>query len=194
MRKSGLVFVLGVLLGCGHAYAQGTAANAARVPDRVPASVAAQRFIVAGHELRLLNAPGQCELEHKLADQRGPANRQTLGLQSPCYFLLWQHAPDKRNRGAAGGVPVGKRGEPEAWRFASAKNTIALLVVGDHDKSDPRYAWHSAAGYHCGTSLQGVLLIKSKLSLAGAFTNSGLHCAEVGTDQKMFWLAAHPQK
>lgn len=150
-------------------------------------------FTVSGHELRLQNQTGQCVLEHRLAGKDGPVNQQPLALQSPCYFLMWRFAPDKKVKRSSGGVPVGEQGAPEAWRYASAKNVTALIVVGDQNKDDPRYVWHADHGYHCGVSLQGVLLHEKQLSLSAAIKNGGLHCVETGTDQKMFWMLAHPR-
>lgn len=195
MRTIGIAFALFAVAGaayCDSAHNNSSTSSANSTGTVKPVLIDPARFFsVSGHELRLQNQEGRCVLEHRLAGKEGPINRQSLALQSPCYFLTWRHTPDKKAKIFSGGVPVGEQGAPEAWRFASAKNATVLIVVGDQNKDDERYAWHVERGYHCGVSQQGVLLRAQQLSLAAALSNDGLHCVESGTDQKQFWILAH---
>ncbi len=162
------------------------------------APIDGQYYNVENHQISLHSEGSQCVLQHQATDSIGvigPSQRLVLALRPPCYFMLWQAPPPKKARGSiSGGIAVGKQGGVLAWRYASAKNAIVLAIIGDPDEdaSFPSYAPSIALGYHCGISMQGVLLRKNNVSLSTVRKNNAVYCVETGVDEKNYWLLAHP--
>ncbi|HEY0705803.1 MAG TPA: hypothetical protein VGG33_03355 [Polyangia bacterium] len=156
-----------------------------------------ERHVVAGHALALAAEGEACVLLHRPAGAPAdaPEDRHRLALAPPCHFLVWQTQPPARAGSPSDGVSLGTVGAPMAWRYKSAKDLIALAVIGDaltdQQKSEAILARRLAAGLRCAPSLQGILLTATQARLTKKRDHTQVHCVEAGTDEKTFWLLAH---
>ena len=144
----------------------------------------------AGDEtFRLSVTENSCAIE-----QAGAARRLVLDLRPPCYFAVWRNPPPRMK--ASGPSPVGGVGDPTAWRYGGKRNMTVVAVIGDPvpDRmcSDPICRSRQAQNFHCGASLQAVLLRKGRITLSRKRAQAGVFCVETGLDEKDFWLLAHP--
>jgi hypothetical protein len=83
-----------------------------------------------------------------------------------------------------------------AWRYADAKGVVALAVIGDPVPETLRtsslYKLRERQGLSCASSVQGVLLHVDRIQLSKKREHAGIFCAELGLDEKDFWMLAHP--
>ena len=167
-------------------------------PAVPPSSAPAPEYTTAGHALRLVTTDGTCVVEHR--GSGGEPGRITLDLRPPCYLLTWQRPPPSAEahsaEGSSGGIPVGDVGEPMAWRYADMKGVTTLAVIGDPMPDNLRasnlYQLREQQGLHCGASMQAILLRTDSARASRKRENVGVFCAELGLDEKDFWMLAHP--
>jgi hypothetical protein len=152
------------------------------------------KYHVAGHVLRLVTNGEACVVEHHGGNAE--TVKLILNLHPPCYFLTWQRPPSRASHAGKDGVPIGSVGDLIAWRYDGAKGAIALAVIGDPApdtlRSSNLYRLREQQGMHCGSSVQGILLRASEIQLSTKREHAGLFCAELGLEEKDFWLLAHP--
>jgi hypothetical protein len=83
-----------------------------------------------------------------------------------------------------------------AWRYAGAKGVVVLAVIGDPVPEKLRasslYRLREQQGMNCASSLQGILLYTNEIRLSKKREHAGVFCAELGLEEKDFWLLAHP--
>lgn len=184
----------------GACSAQAAAASAA--PPPAAASSAARdapagpvEFRVEGRSFVLRQEGGSCEI-----DVSGPNPlRLTLALAPPCHVLTWRMPPPAPGkRGPSDGRPVGAVGEPMAWRYPSAGGVVALAVIGDAvaepQRSGSLYRLRERQGLHCAGSVQGLLIERrggGGVRLSPKRAQVGVLCAEIGLEEKDFWILAH---
>lgn len=175
-----------------HAEVLASGANSDSGTATQPAS--SGRYDVAGHWVSVLEDATSCWLLH--TDERNSTQRLRLSLRPPCYLLTWQaHPPRTSPDGVSDGEPVGKVGDPIAWRYRSAKGAIVIGVIGDDIPSEVRSSRYvrerAESGYRCAGSLQGVLLVGNKARVSKKREDAGVFCVEVQPDEKDFWMLAH---
>ena len=150
-------------------------------------------YAVAGHTFRLAVTDSVCAIEQ--AVNAGAARRFVLDLRPPCYLVVWRDPPP-RMRKASGSNPVGGVGDPAAWRYGRKSNTTVVAVIGDPvpERLCPELTCRSPQrqNFHCGASLQAVLLRDGRIKLSRKREQVGVFCVETGLDEKDFWLLAHP--
>jgi len=159
-----------------------------------PGSATVPEYMVAGHILRLLTPEGACIIE---LDKPGTSQRSELrlDLRPPCYLLTWRHEPADTGLAAAEmeGTAVGQLGDPMAWRYPQA---LVVAVIGDPVpeslRSSASYKLRHDQGLHCASSIRGVLIGEEGVWLSKKREHVGIFCAELGLDEKEFWLLAHP--
>lgn len=158
-------------------------------------SSATPEYRVAEHKISLLVDGDGCWLIH----QAGGKGRESLkfDLYPPCYFLTWQRPPSQGagSGGLSDGLPIGKIGDPIAWKYRSANGVISVAAIGDPIPADMRssrlYQSRLQQGYLCASSMQGVLLLGNKARLSKKRENVGILCVELQVEEKDFWLLAH---
>lgn len=164
-------------------------------PETLQPSSAIPEYTMSGHTFRVAATANVCTLVHSIGDS-ATSNLQ-LDLEPPCYLLTWHHAPPKgkSDPSISDAEPVGKIGEPMAWRYGSTEVTIALVVLGDSPKPDilssNLYRLRSRQGIQCAPSLQGIRIRDNAVSLSPARKHVGLFCEDLGVEERDFWLLAH---
>jgi hypothetical protein len=159
----------------------------------VQQAVASDEVTVAGHTMRLVTASDTCLIEHRSDQARG--RQLMLDLRPPCYLLIWPGTPPKSgSSGVSDGQPVGRMGEPMAWRYPKANGVIALAVIGDPMPKDLRasrsYQLREGQGFRCASSIQGVLIQGGAVRVSRKREHVGVLCAEIGLEEKDFWILA----
>ena len=168
------------------------------VSDETPTLVSSPDYSIAGHTLRLLTSKDACILEHHQG--KSEITRLTLNIHPPCYLLTWNQKPPSKNLSSdvSDGVPIGGIGEPMAWQYARARNVLVLAVLGDALSqeliSGNQYRLIKKQNFHCGSSIQGILIRDQKIELSTERANVGIFCAEIGIEEQDYWLLAHPTK
>jgi hypothetical protein len=146
------------------------------------------QYAAGDQNFRLSVTENSCAIE-----QAGAARRLVLDLRPPCYFAVWRDPPPRIK--ASGPSPVGGVGDPAAWRYGAKRNMTVVAVIGDPvpDRlcSDPVCRSRARANFHCGASLQAVLLREGRITLSRKRAQAGVFCVETGLDEKEFWLLAH---
>jgi hypothetical protein len=170
--------------------------------DAAQAAAAPVVFTVADRRVRLADDGVVCRIFHR-AEKGDPEQELPLELAPPCHLVVWRVPPPARpstdERAAAGAAPVGGVGEPMAWRYRTAGNAVVLAVIGDPIRQDQRhdelYLLRTRQGMHCSASVQGVLLgggaAQVGVKLGKKRSHIGILCAELGLEQKDFWILAH---
>jgi hypothetical protein len=83
-----------------------------------------------------------------------------------------------------------------AWLYSRATGVIVLAVIGDPVPDQLRasdlYQLRERQGLHCTSSVQGILLSGSQTRLSSKRAHVGIVCAELGLEEKDFWMLAHP--
>lgn len=169
------------------------AASASAAPVAVAATVS-----VAGRALSLSELGGRCALTVGAA-AGSEATRLALDLAAPCTVLTWRSAFSTASAAPSDGKPVGGVGDAMAWRYPSAKGVTVVVVIGDSIpaawRQNPYYPEHEKRGYRCASSAQAALLpleANAPVTLSRKQNEAGVFCAEIGMDEKNFWLFAHP--
>lgn len=195
--RSAALFAAALLAAC-HDDSAPREASAVRAyaSAAMPDSGPSPEYSVAGHVLRLVVDGGSCVVEHRAS---GPAmNRLTLDLHPPCHLLTWRQSPPRASQATdvSDGRPLGDIGGPMAWRYAGAKGVVVLAVIGDPVPEKLRasslYRLREQQGMNCASSLQGILLYTNEIRLSKKREHAGVFCAELGLEEKDFWLLAHP--
>lgn len=170
------------------------AASASAAPVAITATVS-----VAGRTLSLSELGGRCALTVGAAAAGSEATRMALDLAAPCTVLTWRSAPATASAAPSDGKPVGDVGDAMAWRYPSAKGVTVVVVIGDSIPAAWRenryYPDHEKRGYRCASSAQAALLppeANAPITLSRKQNEAGVFCAEIGMDEKNFWLFAHP--
>ena len=154
---------------------------------------------VAGRTLSLSELGGRCALNVGALVPGSEATRMALDLAAPCSVLTWRSAPATASAAPSDGQPVGGVGDAMAWRYPSAKGVTVVVVIGDGIpaawRENPYYPDHEKRGYRCASSAQAALLpleANAPVTLSRKQNEAGVFCAEIGMDEKNFWLFAHP--
>ena len=82
-----------------------------------------------------------------------------------------------------------------AWQYPSASNATVIAIIGDPvpegRKQGSVYKARVAQRMNCGGGLQAVKWREGTPALGPKWTESEFYCAEMGMDEKDFWLLAH---
>jgi hypothetical protein len=153
-------------------------------------------YLVAGHSLRLVVEGEVCVVEGERGT--GGAVKLTLDLRPPCHLLTWREPPPRLADKASDGLPLGSAGAPMAWRYPgkAGAGVVVLAVIGDplpeHLRASSLARLREQQGMRCGASVQGILLRGETVELSRKREHVGVLCAELGLNEKDFWLLAHP--
>jgi hypothetical protein len=174
--------------------------EAATVPASTPApptySGPSPEYTVKGHVLRLVVTGETCVVEHRSSGTG--IGKLTLDLRPPCHLLTWRQLPPTTSQaaGVSDGLPIGTIGDPMAWQYASAEGVVALAVIGDPVPEKLResslYRLREQQGLSCASSVQAILLHVNQIQLSKKREHVGVFCAELGLEEKDFWILAHP--
>lgn len=197
--RSAVLTAVALLVACNnHASPQAETstppAAAALMSDPLEPSA---EYSVAGHTLRLITADDSCVIQSLSGgDDLG---QLTLALHPPCYLLTWRRPPPTGTSSASGADarPLGSVGEPMAWQYGNAQGFTVLAVIGDPVSEtlsrSSLYRLREQQGLHCVASVQGILLHANKqIELSAKRDQTSVYCAELGLEEKDFWLLAHP--
>jgi hypothetical protein len=150
--------------------------------------------LVEGHRLRLVVEGDVCAVER--APGNGAAVRLKLDLRPPCHLLTWRQPPARTTDQTSDGVPLGSVGAPVAWRYPGKAGVVVLAVIGDplpdNLRASSLFRLREQQGMRCSASIQGVLLRSGTVELSKKREHVGVLCAELGLNEKDFWLLAHP--
>ncbi|MBC7909945.1 MAG: hypothetical protein H7Y30_05565 [Pyrinomonadaceae bacterium] len=138
-------------------------------------SIAAQQrqltattFTVKGYKLHLREREGKCVVVY---ERQKRSDEQALDLPAPCQFV--RHP---KNRNTA-----------QSYTYKDLRNATVLLVVGGPLNAKRTDALMPDG---CGTQWQAIILRRGSVSVSKISQGSTL-CPSAGTDEKMFWVAAH---
>jgi hypothetical protein len=165
-------------------------------PAASPAHTAAPpaEYLVAGHRLRLVVEGDVCVVEGERGT--GAAIQLKLDLRPPCHLLTWRQPPARPADQTSDGVPLGSVGAPTAWRYPGKAGVVVLAVIGDPLPENLRASslarLREQQGMRCTASVQGILLRSETVELSKKREHIGVLCAELGLNEKDFWLLAHP--
>lgn len=163
---------------------------ATSAPDAAPAPT---EYLVAGHTLRLVVEGDACVVERE--GGAGAAIKLKLDLRPPCHLLTWRQPAARPADATSDGIPVGSVGAPMAWRYPG-KGAVVLAVIGDPLPENLRAGslarLREQQGMRCAASVQGLLLRGETVALSKKREHVGVLCAELGLNEKDFWLLAHP--
>lgn len=151
-------------------------------------------YAINGHRIQLLEENGACLVRHRRAG--GMPATLKLDLEPPCYLLTWRRQPPRRAaaEGLSDGVAVGAVGDIMAWRYPGAKGVTAIAVIGDPVPDGMRgdlFMRRQREGLRCVASVQGVRILGETVRLAKKRQRVGVLCAELGLEEKAFWMIAH---
>lgn len=181
--------VIRTLLAVATSFMGLPSAAAQQAPSTMP-----QAQMLAGYAIHLTVTDQTCVVEHR--SDRGNAGKLTLSLRPPCYLLYWRLPPPVRQHGFSNGSPIGGVGRPMAWRYDGANGATVIAVIGDpisaSFQQDDVYRLRMQQGMQCAGSVQGILLRDDRIELSSKREQIGVLCAELGMDEKDFWLLAHP--
>jgi hypothetical protein len=130
--------------------------------------LAASPLTVKGYKLHLQEREGKCVVMY---EQQKRSGEQVLDLPAPCQFV--RHP---KNRHTA-----------QSYTYKDLRNATVLLVVGGPLNAKRTDALMPDG---CGTQWQAVILRRGSVSVSKISQGSTL-CPSAGTDEKMFWVAAH---
>ena len=159
-------------------------------------AVFSREYVVDNWKIKVVDDGPTCRLDY--GSDSGERRVLALDLTPPCYVLLWQSSVLRKAN--AERTPVGKDGDPMAWRYKDRSgDTLAIAVIGDPVSEMLRSGDHfrraEREGYHCAGSAQGVLFRKDAIKTVTKRNQVGVFCVEVPIEEASFWLTAHePRK
>jgi hypothetical protein len=195
LRLGRALLALALLSAYGADSSEWSTVSASPAVAPLPSELSVE-YIVRGHGVRLVVTDEACVVNHRVDDAE--LSKVTLNLRPPCHLLTWRRPPPTTSRVArpSDGLPVGRIGDPMAWLYPSAKGVVALAVIGDPVPEELRasnlYQLRERQGLHCASSVQGILLDLNQIRLSKKRADVGVFCAELGLEEKDFWILAHP--
>lgn len=118
-------------------------------------------------------------------------------LKPPCYLVRWLRPPPSgdRDQSVSDGRPIGAVGDLMAWRYGGEDGSIAIAVLGDpipdRLKAGSLYKVRQQQGMNCVSSVQGIVISNNRSRLSTKRAQTGIYCAELGLEEKDFWLIGH---
>lgn len=156
------------------------------------AALGGQSFTTGTLSLRLSTDGSQCAVSVEGSEQEAVK----LDLAPPCHIGTWTETLDPALERPSGGTPVGVQGEAMAWKFADREGAIYLAVLGDPVAASLQetltFKTRAEQGLTCMGSMQALVVKDSIVSAGTKREQVGILCAEMGIDEKSFWLLAHP--
>jgi hypothetical protein len=178
----------------------GSAAHTTSPPtiaNRPESLVKSKQYRVEGFQLSIASNNDSCALkfENSSTHEKGTL---PLTIKPPCYFVLNAYDYSKTNQGTQpkpskpGGILLSKvKGEPLVWRYKQEHDVSVVIVVGSPEPTEDPERAAKIKKYQCGSERQGVLLTASDVKLSKRVASGSQICAQVGEEEKEFWLFAH---